>query len=144
MLCLAQLVVGSRSIVSAMAHILEYRRGADRRSKPRGGRRANEGEGFAPLVLLVDDGAGAVNRSEAILTKLRFAVATSSSVDDALRVVPTLRPDIVVAWEGDAARIRREAPEHMPVVVMGPALQENPEALIEEIRRTLRAGPMAM
>jgi ABC-type Fe3+-hydroxamate transport system substrate-binding protein len=122
-----------------MAHILEHRRGPDRRKQPRGGRRANEGDGFAPLVLLVDEGAGAVSRSEAILAKLRFAVATSNSVEDALRVVVTLRPDLVVAADGDAERIRKEAPQHLPVIVMAPDLQDSPEALIEEIRRTLRA-----
>jgi CheY-like chemotaxis protein len=121
-----------------MAHILEHRRGPDRRRQPRGGRRANEEGGFAPLVLLVDEGAGAVNRSEAILAKLRFAVTTSRSADEALRVVATLRPDLVVAAEADAQRIRREAPEYLPVVVMDSAMQESPEALIKEIRRTLR------
>ncbi len=123
-----------------MARILEHRHGPDRRRQPRGGRRANEGDGFAPLVLLVDEGAGAVNRSEAILAKLRFAVTTSSSVDEALRVVAALRPDVVVAGEGDAERIRSEAPQYLPVVVMDSALQESPEALIEEIRRTLRSS----
>jgi hypothetical protein len=122
-----------------MAHILEHRRGPDRRKQPRGGRRANEGNGFAPLVLLVDEGAGAVSRSEAILAKLRFAVATSGSVEEALRVVATLHPDLVVAADGDAERIRMEAPEHLPVVVMDDGLQSNPEALVEEIRKALRA-----
>ncbi len=122
-----------------MAHILEHRRGPDRRKQPRGGRRADEGEGFAPLVLLVDEGAGAVSRSHAILAKLRFAVTTSGDVDEALRVLVALHPDLVVAAPGDADRIRAEAPQHLPVVVMSDEMQENPEALIEEIRRTIRA-----
>ena len=122
-----------------MAHILEHRRGPDRRRQPRGGRRANEAGGFAPLVLLVDEGAGAVNRSEAILAKLRFAVATSASVEEALRVVPTLRPDLIVAVERDAERLRTEAPQHVPVVVLAPDMADSPEALVEEIRRAIRS-----
>lgn len=123
-----------------MAHILEHRRGPDRRKQPRGGRRANEGDGFAPLVLLVDEGAGAVSRSEVILAKLRFAVTTTSHVEEALRVLVALHPDLVVAAPGDAERIRAEAPQHLPVVVMNDEMQSNPEALIEEIRRTIRSS----
>jgi len=114
------------------------RRGVDRRRLPRGGRRAGDNEGFAPLVMLVGDEPGMIDGSEAILAKLRFAVATSSSVDDALRVLPDLKPDLVVAGEGDEARLRSGTPTHVPVVVMSRSMQDNPEALIEAIRRTLR------
>jgi len=114
------------------------RRGVDRRRLPRGGRRAGDSEGFAPLVMLVGDEPGMIDGSEAILAKLRFAVATSSSVDDALRVLPDLKPDLVVAGEGDEARLRSGTPTHVPVVVMSRSMQDNPEALIEAIRRTLR------
>ena len=81
-----------------------------------------------------------MSRSEAILAKLRFAVTTSGSVDEALRVVAALRPDVVVAGEGDAGRIRVEAPQHLPVVVMNPALDESPDLLLEQIRETLRSN----
>jgi hypothetical protein len=123
-----------------MGTLLEHRFGPDRRQKPRGGRRTEDRDGFAPLVLLVDQGAGAESQAEAILAKLRFAVATSGNVEEALRVVADLRPDIVVAAEEDAMRIRSEAPEYLPVVVMNPALQESPELLVDEIRRTLRSS----
>jgi DNA-binding NtrC family response regulator len=116
------------------------RRGPDRRRRPRGGRREEDREGFAPLVMLVGDEPGVMDRSEAILAKLRFAVATSSSVDHALRALPDLKPDLVVAGEWDGARIRSSAPDHMPIVVMSQGMQDDPEALIEEIRRTLRAS----
>jgi hypothetical protein len=115
------------------------RRGPDRRRQSRGGRRIKDTEGFAPLVMLVGDGPGMIDRSEAILAKLRFAVATSNSVDHALRVLPDLKPDIVVASEWDGARIRSIIADDTPIVVMSRSMQDDPEALIEEIRRTLRA-----
>ena len=117
-----------------MAHILEHRHGPDRRRQSRGGRRVEDSTGLAPLVLLIGEEPGVVERSEAILAKLRFAVSTSTTVDEALRVLPALRPDIVVAGRADAERIRLEAPEHLPVVTS----QDTAEALLEEIRRTLR------
>ena len=119
---------------------LPERCGVDRRRLPRGGRRAGDHEGFAPLVMLVGDEPAIIDGSEAILAKLRFAVATSSSVDDALRVLPDLKPDLVVAGEGDEARLRTGTPTHVPVVVMNRGMQDNPEALIEAIRRTLRSA----
>lgn len=88
--------------------------------------------------MLVGDEPAIIEGSEAILAKLRFAVATSSSVDDALRVLPDLKPDLVVAAEGDEARLRSGTPTHVPVVVMSAGMRENPEALVEAIRRTLR------
>ena len=116
------------------------RRGPDRRRTPRGGRRAEDREGFAPLVMLVGDEPAVIERSEAILAKLRFAVATSNSVDHALRVLPELNPDIVVASEWDGARIRSRAPGDLPIVVIDRSMQDDPEALIREIRRALRAA----
>ena len=124
-----------------MAHILEHRRnGPDRRRLSRGGRRADDGPGYAPLVLLVGGDADVVGQSEAVLAKLRFAVATSGSVDDALRVMTGLRPDIVVADADGAARIRLEAPEHVPVVVLDDTMRADREVLVESIRETIRAN----
>jgi hypothetical protein len=116
------------------------RRGVDRRRLPRGGRRAEDSEGFSPLVMLVGNQPSIIEGSEAILAKLRFAVATSNSVEDALRALPDLKPDLIVAAEADEARLRSGTPAHVPVVVMSPGMQENPEALVEAIRRTLRAA----
>jgi hypothetical protein len=125
-----------------MAHILHHRSGrSDRRRLPRGGRRAEDRDGYAPLILLVGADADVVGQSEAVLAKLHFAVATSGTVEGALRVMSGLRPDIVVADPDDAARIRLEAPEHVPVVVLDDTMRANREALIEGIRETIRANP---
>jgi hypothetical protein len=122
-----------------------FARGQDRRSQARGGRRAEDQDGCAPLVLLIGEKPGVVDRSEAILAKLRFAVTTSNTVEDALRVLADLRPDIVVSSAGDAARIRSEAPQHLPVVVLDGSSQDNPDMLIEQVRRTLRSSrPQAL
>ena len=125
-----------------MAHILEHRSGRrDRRRLPRGGRRAGDADGYAPLVLLVGADADVIGQSEAVLAKLRFAVATSGTVDDALRVMSGLRPDLVVADAEGAGRIRLEAPEHVPVVVLDDEMRANREVLVEAVRETIRANP---
>ena len=118
-----------------------FARGPERRRLSRGGRRAEDRDGAAPLVLLIGEKPDVVDRSEAILCKLRFGVTTSATVDEALRVLAELRPDIVVSGATDAERIRLEAPQHLPVVVMSQGMQDSPEALIDEIRRTLRSNP---
>ena len=130
-----------RISIFAMAHILQHRSGdPDRRRLPRGGRRADDQQGYAPLVLLVGGDADVVGQSEAVLAKLRFAVATSGTVDEALRVMRGLRPDIVVADAEGAARIRLEAPDHVPVVVLDETMRADREALVEGIRETIRAN----
>lgn len=109
-------------------------RGPERRRQPRGGRRPEDQDGFAPLVMLVGDEPDVTSRSEAILAKLKFAVTKTLDVDQAIRAVPALRPDLVVAPEADAPRMRSEIPQNLPVV----AMPETPEAMIDEILRTLR------
>jgi hypothetical protein len=115
-------------------------RGPERRRKPRGGRRPDDLAGFAPLVLLIGDDAAVVEGSEAVLAKLRFGVTVSHSVDDALRVMTALHPDIVVASPADAPRIRMEVPEHLPVLVMTENMRDDREALVEGIRELLRSN----
>src|SRR3972149_7490850 len=102
-----------------MAHILEHRRGPDRRRQPRGGRRTGDPFGVAPLVLMVGEEPGVMARSEAVLAKLRFAVSIVGNAEDALRVIPALRPDLVVATDADRARIGLGTPENGPVVRLG-------------------------
>lgn len=118
----------------------DHRRGPERRKSPRGGRRTEDPAGFAPLVLLVGQGETVTAQSELILAKLRFAVTTSGSVDDALRVMAGLRPDVVVAEPEAASRIRLEAPEHVPVVEMNEAMRNDREVFVEGIRDSIRAN----
>ena len=86
-----------------MSDANNHRRGPDRRSTKRGGRRDGDRSGYAPLVLLVDDNEDSNARCEAILAKLHFAVAPTRSIDEASRVMDALRPDIIVARIADAA-----------------------------------------
>lgn len=123
-----------------MAEAFEHRQGPDRRRLPRGGRRAQDVAGFAPLVLVVGKGETAVAQSEAVLARLKFAVTRSGTVEEALRVMAGIRPDVVVAESDAASRIRLEAPEHVPVVEMNGEMRGNPDALIEGIRQAIRAN----
>jgi len=118
----------------------EHRKGQDRREKPRGGRRTDDSGDLAPLILLIGDEPVVMNLAETVLAKLRFAVTTSSTADDALRVLVGLRPDLVVARAKDAERVRKEAPEHLSVVILTDEMRKDPEALIPAIRQALRAG----
>ena len=95
----------------------DKRQGSDRRNRPRGGRRIGDQQGFAPLVLLVDEDADNGQRCEAILAKLRFAVAPAHTLAEATRVM--------------------DAPADIPLVILDEALSA-PDAMIGEIRRALR------
>jgi hypothetical protein len=119
-----------------MAPPTEFRRGPDRRSKPRGGRRAEDKEGFAPLVMVVGEERASVEKAEAILARLKFAVSTSGNAPDAVRVLPDLRPDIIVVDPRHEPLFR--AATNVPVVCS----REDPDALIDDIRRALRVTPI--
>jgi len=116
----------------------DQRRGPDRRSTRRGGRRDGDQKGFAPLVLIVDDNVDSAARCEAILARLHFAVAPTRSIDEAGRVMDALRPDIIVARIADAAALRRATAADLPIILLNDDLLD-PEKLIEEIRLELRA-----
>jgi CheY-like chemotaxis protein len=116
------------------------RRGSDRRRRPRGGRRAGDREGFAPLVMLVGDQHTVMDRSEAILAKLRFAVTTTTSAEQAIRLLPELKPDLIVAGEMDGARIRRSTSQRVTIVVVDRGMNDDPDAVIDAILRTLRVN----
>jgi CheY-like chemotaxis protein len=116
----------------------DKRQGADRRSRPRGGRRADDKAGFAPLVMVVDENAENGARCEAILAKLRFAVAPAHTVDEALRVMDALRPNLVVARVKDLAKLKRATPSGVPVVALTEE-HNDLDLMVEEIRRALRS-----
>ena len=116
----------------------DKRQGADRRSRARGGRRAGDKAGYAPLVLLVDENPENGARCEAILAKLRFAVAPAHTVDEAVRVMDALRPNLVVARVEDVARLKRATPSGVPFVALTEE-HNDLEKMVEEIRSALRA-----
>jgi len=123
-------------------HHSERRAGGTRRSTPRGGRRPDDPHGFAPLVMVADDDAANGARCVAILSKLRFAVAPAHSVDEAIKVMQSLRPNLIVARLGDEPALRKQMAADpqlgdIPIVTMTVA-NDNPDVLIEEIRAALR------
>ena len=115
----------------------DKRHGADRRTRPRGGRRLGDQQGFAPLVLLVDEDADNGDRCEAILAKLRFAVAPAHTLAEATRVMDALRPNLIVGHVSDPEALRRAAPPEVPLVILNASMSA-PETMIAEIRRALR------
>ena len=115
----------------------DKRQGSDRRQSPRGGRRATDQAGFAPLVLLVDEDPDSGARCEAILSKLRFAVAPAHTLAEATRVMDALRPNLIVGHVTDPDALRRAVPADIPVVILDDALSA-PDSMIAEIRRALR------
>jgi len=123
-----------------MTQPYEHQRGPERRRMPRGGRRVGDVAGFAPLVMVVGRGDAAVAQSEAVLARLKFAVTTSGSVDEALRTMVGLHPDVVVAEPDAAMRIRLESSEAVPVVELNGDMRANPDALVEGIREAIRAA----
>jgi len=123
-----------------MTQPYEHQRGPERRRMPRGGRRVGDVAGFAPLVMVVGRGDAAVAQSEAVLARLKFAVTTSGSVDEALRTMVGLHPDVVVAEPDAAMRIRLESSEAVPVVELNGDMSANPDALVEGIREAIRAA----
>lgn len=120
-----------------MPHHPEQRRSPDRRTGSRGGRRDDDRPGFAPLVLVADDDADSSLRCEAILAKLRFAVAPARGLQEATRIMGALRPDVVVARLSDIDALRLATPSDVPIIALTDDMLA-PEALINEIRRVLR------
>ena len=120
-----------------MATKSERRKDADRRSAARGGRRPDDRVGFAPLVLVLGSPQERESECEAILARLRFAVAPATDVGDALRVVDSVHPDLIVAGPHAADRLRREPSISVPIIEFGGEIGDG-TALIERIRDAMR------
>jgi hypothetical protein len=133
----AENIMGHVIVFPRSPGLPEHRQGPDRRRVPRGGRRATDKAGYAPLVLLIDADEDSNARSEAILARLHFAVAPTRTIDEARRVMETLRPNLVVARIADAAALKQLTGSDCPVVLMNGDLLD-PELLVDEIRRALR------
>jgi len=83
----------------------------------------------------------------AILARLRFAVAPAHSVDEAIKVMVSLHPTLVVTRLKDGAGLREQMAanpdlDDIPVVTLTPE-NDAPQLMIEEIRKALRATPSA-
>ena len=114
----------------------------DRRGTPRGGRRPGDVQGYSPLILVADDDANSGARCVAILARLRFAVAPAHSVDEAIKIMASLHPTLIVARLKDEAALRQQMaanPEigDIPIVTLTPE-NDAPQMMIEDIRRALR------
>jgi hypothetical protein len=122
--------------------VQELRFGPDRRRFARGGRRTSDKAGYAPMVILIDDDATRLDLSEAILAKLRFAVAPFASVERAITAMQGLMPEIVVARAECVRELRGRLPldrdgRAIPLLPLTAELSE-PAALIEALRQLIR------
>ena len=120
----------------------ELRFGPDRRRFARGGRRAIDKAGYAPMVVLIDNDATRLDLSEAILAKLRFAVAPFASVERALAAMQGLMPEIVVARTECVHELRDRLPldrdgRAIPLLPLTAELSE-PMKLIDALRQVIR------
>lgn len=122
----------------------ERRGGPDRRKAPRGGRRPVDPIGYTPLILVADDDASNGANCVAILAKLRFAVAPAYSVEEAVKVMEALRPNLIVARLADEPVLRQQMAAN-PAIGQVPLItltkdNADPAVLIEEIRAALRTA----
>jgi PleD family two-component response regulator len=123
-----------------VASIDEQRHRTDRRRQPRGGRRTNDRPGFAPLILVADEESQSLEMCEAILAKLHFAVAPVNSVEKAVAIIDTLRPDVIVVHAKDVMPLQRAAwPSGVPFVTVTEDMRD-PSAVVEAIRHAIRSA----
>jgi hypothetical protein len=122
----------------------DKRRGPDRRRFSRGGRRDTDLRGYTPLVFVVDPRPSGRDACEAILAKLRFAVAPFDSLDKAKRAMEGLKPDLVLVTKDKLDEMRGALPagrneSPLPVLPL-PEGDLSLSTLIDEVRRALRSG----
>ena len=94
------------------------------------------------MILVADDDANAGAHCVAILARLRFAVAPAHSVEEAIKVMTSLHPTLIVSRLKDATGLREQMASNpalgdIPVVTLTPE-NDAPQLMIEEIRRALR------
>ena len=115
-------------------------RGPDRRKHPRGGRRDEDTQGFTPLVMVIDRDPNRRDISEAILAKLRFAVAPVESVQKALSVIRALAPAAIVGHADEIRQLRAALPlETIPFVAVTDEMART-DQLIDVVRAALRVN----
>jgi DNA-binding NtrC family response regulator len=94
------------------------------------------------MVVVIDDDLSRLDLSEAILAKLRFAVAPFATVEKAMAAMHALRPEIVVARTECLQQLRDRLPldrdgRAIPLLPLTAELTE-PSALIEALRQVIR------
>ena len=94
------------------------------------------------MIVVIDDDATRLDISEAILAKLRFAVAPFASVDKALAAMQALRPEIIVLRDSALQQLRGRVPADkdgraIPLLAVTPELSD-PETLVEALRALIR------
>ena len=115
---------------------------AERRRLLRGGRRPDDVRGFTPLVMVVDSEVGRRDISEAILAKLMFAVAPVESAEKAVALLRALNPEVIVAGEEDAQKIRQLLPADTVIEIVAVSESDRvTDRLIESVRESLRGRP---
>jgi DNA-binding NtrC family response regulator len=89
--------------------------------------------------MVVDSDSSRRDVSEAILAKLRFAVAPIDSVAKAVSIAQALRPEVIVTSVADAEKIRALLPraDGIPIVALDDDTRVT-DALIEAVRRAIR------
>ena len=98
--------------------------------------------GYSPLILVADDDANSGARCVAILARLRFAVAPAHTVEEAVKVMEALHPDLIVARLRDEPTLRARMAENPAIgdIQLITLTEENdaPQLLVEAIREALR------
>jgi hypothetical protein len=87
---------------------------------------------------VADEESQSLEMCEAILAKLHFAVAPVNSVEKAVAVIETLRPDVIVAHVKDVMLLKRAAwPSGVPFVNVTEEMRD-PDVLVEAVRHAIR------
>jgi ABC-type Fe3+-hydroxamate transport system substrate-binding protein len=88
--------------------------------------------------MVADEQSPSRELSEAILAKMHFAVAPVATMERAVELLPSLRPDVVVAQAADVSALERAATSKgIPFVVVSEEMR-NPDTLVEAIRQAIR------
>ena len=87
-------------------------------------------------MLLVGEDHNIAQQAEAILCRLKFAVSVTTDPDEALRILPGLRPNVIVVAPRHELLMRAASP--VPVVTIG----DDFDTMINDVRRALRVTPI--
>ena len=94
------------------------------------------------MVVVIDNDATRLDLAEAILAKLRFAVAPFATVEKAIAAMHALMPEVVVVRADAVRELRDRLPvdrdgRAIPLLPLTAELAE-PYALVEALRQVIR------